>query len=151
MDVTYRRTAAAGASGFALLIALYDTLAGDLRRAAEAQRSKDLERRAREVKHAIAVMGVLENWIDTESGELAVGLLRFYARLRQKIFEAQVRQSAELFEMLMTEVVGMREVWQRMEDGSVRAEPEILPPVATRGHAGASFTEPEIRRSTWRA
>jgi hypothetical protein len=44
-DVTYRKTAAEGASGFGLLIALYDTLAGDLRRAAEAERSNDIEQR----------------------------------------------------------------------------------------------------------
>ena len=33
-EMAYRKTAIGGASGFGLLVALYDTLAGDLRRAA---------------------------------------------------------------------------------------------------------------------
>jgi len=33
-DMAYRKSAVEGATGFGLLIALYDTLAGDLRRAA---------------------------------------------------------------------------------------------------------------------
>ena len=48
-EMAYRKTAIGGASGFGLLIALYDTLAGDLRRAAEAERSSNLESRTREV------------------------------------------------------------------------------------------------------
>ena len=50
-DLAYRRTAAEAASGLGLLIALFDTLAGDLRRAAEAQRANDIERRSREARH----------------------------------------------------------------------------------------------------
>ena len=52
-DLAYRKTAVEGASGFGLLIALYDTLAGNLRRAAAAQRRNDLEDRCHEVKHAL--------------------------------------------------------------------------------------------------
>jgi hypothetical protein len=42
-DLAYRKTAVEGASGMGLLIALYDTLAGDLRRAAAAQRAMTLK------------------------------------------------------------------------------------------------------------
>jgi flagellin-specific chaperone FliS len=42
-EMAYRKTAVGGASGFGLLIALYDTLAGDLRRAADAERANDIE------------------------------------------------------------------------------------------------------------
>ena len=45
-DLAYRKTAVEGASGFGLLIALYDTLASDLRRAARSragQRHREAE------------------------------------------------------------------------------------------------------------
>ena len=47
-DLAYRRTAAEAASGLGLLISLFDTLAGNLRRAGKAQREDDIERRCRE-------------------------------------------------------------------------------------------------------
>src|SRR5271163_1038069 len=95
-DLIYRRSAAQGASGLSLLIALYDTLAGDLRRAAAAQRAGDLEKRTQELKHALMVVACLENWTEPESGELAQKLLRFYAKVRHTVMQAQARQSAEL-------------------------------------------------------
>ncbi len=63
-ELSYRKTATEGASGFGLLIGLFDTLAGNLRRAAEAQRANDMEKRCGEANHALLVIGHLENWID---------------------------------------------------------------------------------------
>ena len=78
--------------GCGLLIALYDTLVGNLRRAAEAQRSNDIEKRCQEINHALLVIGYLEDWIDRESeGELAQKLVAFYATMRKKLIEAQAR------------------------------------------------------------
>lgn len=151
MDLTYRKTAFEGASGFGLLIALYDTVAGDLRRAASAQRVGDLEKRAREVKHALAVIGVLENWIDSESGQLAKSLIAFYAGLRRKIIDAQIKQSAEMMEELMAEVLAIREIWQQMDGTSAATGPEILPPVGNQRHSGAFSAQPEQRKLSWSA
>ena len=82
-ELAYRKTALGGASGFGLLIALYDTLAGDLRRAAEAERSNDLEERGRQVNHALLILAHLEEWIDRgPGGELAEQLRGFYRSLR---------------------------------------------------------------------
>jgi len=152
LDLTYRKTAAVGAGGFALLIALYNTLAGDLRRAARAQRAGDLEQRTEEVKHAIVVVASLENWIDAESGELAQWLIGFYASLRRRMIEAQSRQSAELLESLMTEVLDLRGIWQQLEreTKNASAEPLILPPVATQ-RQGAFSSEAELQHMSWRA
>lgn len=127
-DVTYRKTAAEGASGFGLLIALYDTLAGNLRRAAEAERSSDIEQRCREVNHALLVIAHLEDWVRGGcGGELADQLVVFYASLRRDLLEAQVRRSAQLLELQMAKVLQLREMWQQFELHPVSAGLEVLP------------------------
>src|SRR5271165_4012432 len=117
-EMAYRKTAIGGASGFGLLIALYDTLAGDLRRAAEAERSNNLEKRTQELNHALLVVAYLEEYIERGSGgKLADQLVTFYRTLRRKIIEAQVKRSAEILEDQMLEVLKIREIWQRFELG----------------------------------
>jgi flagellar protein FliS len=116
IELAYRKTAVEGSSGFGLLIALYDTLAGDLRRAADAERANDLGKRATESKHALLVIAYLEEWIDRGSGgELADHLVVFYRTLRRKIVEAQVKRSPEMLEQQMAEVLKIRELWQGIE------------------------------------
>src|SRR5277367_4604828 len=112
-DLIYRRSAAQGASGFSLMIALYDTLVGDLRRGAAAQRAGDLEKRAKELKHALLVVGFLQNWVEADSGELANWLIAFYTQMRARIVEAQARQSADILEEQMAAVLGLRQLWQQ--------------------------------------
>src|SRR5271169_6196761 len=115
-DLAYRKTAVEGASGFGLLVALYDTLAGNLRRAAAAERSNDLEQRTTELNHALLVIAHLEDWVRRgSSGELADYLLVLYRSLRCKIIEAQAKRSLEILEQQMTEVLRIREVWQGLE------------------------------------
>jgi flagellar biosynthetic protein FliS len=118
IELAYRKTAAEGANGVGLLIALYDTLAGDLRRAAEAERSNDLEARAKEVNHALLVVAYLEEYVQRGSGgRLAEHLAGFYKSLRRKTIEAQAKRSAEILQEQMAQVLKIREVWQRLEDG----------------------------------
>ena len=130
-DLAYRTSAAAGAGGFGLLIALYDTLAGDLRRAAEAQRAYDIERRSRDASHALLVTGHLENWLARgTAGGLGRKLAAFYAKLRHDILEAQIQQSADLLEEQMRIVLRIRALWQELEEAGHRqteASPSPLP------------------------
>jgi flagellar protein FliS len=101
-ELAYRKTAVEGASGFGLLIALYDTLAGDLRRAADAQRKDDIDRRCKEINHALLVIAYLDDWIDREGGgELAQKLIVFYTTMRKRLIEAQAKQSPEMLEEQM--------------------------------------------------
>jgi flagellar biosynthetic protein FliS len=150
-DLAYRKSAAQGASGFGLLIALYDTLAGDLRRAAAAQRSGNIEDRTNELKHALVVVGCLENWIDADSGELAKKLIAFYSRLRRKIIEAQARQSAAMLEQQMASVLSMREIWQKLDLKVEDGGPEILPPARTPSYGGFAVAQMERRQLSWSA
>ncbi|HEY1730420.1 MAG TPA: flagellar protein FliS [Terriglobales bacterium] len=147
-DLAYRKTAVEGASGFGLLISLFDTLAGDLRRAAAAQRRKDLENRCHEVKHASLVIGFLENCLTRGvDGELAQQLSVFYSRLRRKLIEAQINQSAETFEREMAVVLRIREHLQKVELRNVAPEPQVHAAVAQPD--GAAIKQAEGRLGSW--
>jgi flagellar biosynthetic protein FliS len=129
-DLAYRRTAAEAASGLGLLISLFDTLAGNLRRAGKAQREDDIERRCREVRHALLVIGHLENWVGQGTGGvLAQELAAFYSSLRRKVIEAEAANSAEILEKQMFRVLELREHWQQIELRNEPSGPEILRPV----------------------
>lgn len=86
--LSYRQSSIGGASTIGLMLVLFDTLAGDIRRAANAVRRHDIETRCRELNHAVLVIGQLESWIDRENGgQPAVHLTQFYSYLRAKILE----------------------------------------------------------------
>jgi flagellar protein FliS len=145
-DLAYRTSAAQGASGLGLLVALYDTLAGDLRRAAQAELRGEIESRCREANHALLVIAHLEDWLRQGGGGfLAEQLSHFYASLRRKVTEAQIVRSAAMLEEQMNRVLELREFWQRADQQVLPAQPEVIPPhpqvyaVATvGGHAGWS-------------
>ena len=148
-DLAYRRTAAEGASGFGLLIALFDTLAGDLRRAAEAQRRNDIEQRSSEVRHALLVIGHLEGWVACGTGgELAHKLVSFYSQLRCRLLEAQAKQSPEIFDQEMANVLTVREHWQRMDANAVPPGLETAFPQAP-PYPGFQSMQGERSRSSW--
>ena len=150
-EVTYRRAAADGANGFGLLIALYDTLAGSLRHAAEAQQANDIPWRCREVEHALRIIAHLEAWLDLgEGGDLAMQLIAFYSGLRRRLIEASVRQSSEMFQQQMIEVLKVREIWQYLELQKPSSGPEPIPPSAQRPAAYMAM-QIDNCRSNWSA
>ena len=151
IELSYRKTAVEGASGFGLLIALYDTLAGNLRRAADAQLQNDLQKRTQEINHALLVIGYLEDWIDREGGgELAEQLIVFYSAMRAKLIEAQARQSAEILEQQMGKVVSIRGTWQDLE---LRASSILSAPAdgEPQKYPSGSESLEERRVSSWSA
>src|SRR5580704_10586818 len=96
-ELSYRKSAIEGASSIGLIIALFDTLAGDLRRASAAIRKNDIEKRCKELDHASLVLGQRASWVDMDKGgESAKTLAQFYAHLRASMMEASVTQSAPL-------------------------------------------------------
>ncbi|MGA7156972.1 MAG: flagellar protein FliS [Acidobacteriaceae bacterium] len=132
----YRKSAAVGASGFTLLIVLYDTLAGDLQRAAAAERRNDIGARCNEVNHALLVVGYLQDAVErSDGGELSQRLLRLYSSLRRAIMEAQKSRSAELLEQQMAIVLHVRETWQSMERPGAREAEHIADQVTRVAYA----------------
>ena len=112
----YRNSAIVGASPIGLMIALFDRLAADLRRAAEAIRKGDIETRCAEINHGFLVLGQLESWLDRENGgESARQLATFYAHLRGKMMQASLSQSASLLEQQIEALIHIRSSWQILE------------------------------------
>ncbi len=156
-ELLYRKAAANGATGLDLLIALYDTLAGDLRRASEAERSGDIEKRCESVNHALLVVAHLEEWVNRGSGgQLARTLTAFYSSLRSKMIEAQVKRSPQIFEEQMMFVLDVRRSWQEtgsrgadeMERGSAPSQ-ELLPWVESKGFRGNAPASSEPPMTRW--
>ena len=145
-------TAVEGASGFGLLIALFDTLAGNLRRAAAAQRANDIEGRCREAKHALTIIGYLESCLHScEVGQLTRQLRAFYASLRHKLLEAQAEQSAETFEKEMADVLKIREYWQQIEQRGATPVPMAMRTVTTMQPGNYAPAQAERSYGGWSA
>jgi flagellar protein FliS len=130
-SLSYRKSAIEGASSIGLIIVLFDTLAGNLRRAAAAIRKDDIEKRCRELNHAALVLGQLESWIDiNQGGESAQTLTRFYAYLRAKMMEAAVTKSASLLETQIDMILHVRSAWQKLDVGP-QGDPATLTGIPT--------------------
>lgn len=131
--MSYRRSAIQGASRIGLMIALFDQLASDLRRASAALRNNDIETRCKELNHALLVTGQLQNWVDVKNGgESAQTLSSFYAYLRAKILEAAATKSAKLLEMQIDMILLVRSSWQQLDTPPPQAS-EIRAEISMRG------------------
>lgn len=134
-ELSYRKSAAQGAGGFGLLIMLYDTLAGNLRRAADAERDNNLEMRCLEINHAFLVIGYLEDATEqSRGGELATQLVGLYSSLRRKLIEAQAKRSPNILEEQMERVLHLRERWQTMERSAPDAPDDLAEAMANGGY-----------------
>jgi len=132
--LSYRRSAIEGASPIGLIIALFDTLVGDLRRAADALRKNDIETRCRELNHAALVLGRLDSWVDLENGgESAQTLSRFYAYLRAKMMEASATKSVSLLETQIEMILHVRTAWHLLDSSSPQLSEKKAEAPAGRG------------------
>jgi flagellar protein FliS len=147
-ELSYRRSAIEGASPIGLMIALFDTLVGDFRRAAAALRKNDIETRCRELNHAALVLGQLESWIDLKNGgESAQILSRFYAYLRAKMMEAAGSKSARLLESQIDMILHVRSTWQQLDVAHPRViEKPAGIAVGTVRTIASSIPGPEVDR-----
>jgi flagellar secretion chaperone FliS len=144
-ELSYRKSAIEGASSIGLIIALFDTLAGDLRRAAAAIRKKDIEKRCRELDHASLVLGQLASWVDMDKGgESARSLSQFYGYLRATMMEASVTQSATLLDSQIDTILQVRSAWQKLD--TVPQELPEIPPLATQTTNSSPMQESKVDR-----
>jgi flagellar protein FliS len=146
-DIAYRKSSIAGASPIGLILVLFDTLAGDLRRASIAISQNDIETRCKELNHATLVISRLESWIDLKSGgESAQNLFNFYAYVRAKMMEAAATKSATVLNAQIEMILQVRSAWQQL-DASTPLSPEIkvaaLEEQATTAYLPASMETPD--------
>jgi flagellar secretion chaperone FliS len=125
----YRQRSAQGANRVGLVVRLYDAVIEDLRRAVEAQRAGDVERRTAAVNHALLVIAELESVLDHErGGQVARHLEGFYRVTRAMIVEANARASAAQMERLMELFLPVRQAWQQAErDFALHGDPAPRP------------------------
>jgi flagellar protein FliS len=124
-ELAYRKTAAVGARGVELVMALYDTLAGDMSRAIAAIRKNDIQGRSKAIAHALQVVSYLVQWIDSEQeAEFARSQSAFYAHLQRKLLEAQANQSVGMLQEQIDLVLTIRRSWQQQLDSQTPSAPE---------------------------
>ncbi len=140
--LAYRRAATQQASVVGLVIALYDTLAGDLQRAVAAMQRKEIEDRSRQLKHGFAVLTQLDSLLDAErGGHAAINLRRFYGHVREEMLRAQFLQDDSILERVAELILDVRGAWQEV-DTRVAAYSDLLAPESTEyvtGIGNASF------------
>jgi flagellar secretion chaperone FliS len=113
----YSQGTARGATQLGLVVALYDTIVRDLRRANEAIVQKNIEKRTFEMNHALRVIAELENVLDFENGRKAAKKLKqFYTVTRGMILDAGVHDSAAEVNRLIEIFGTVRQAWQQADE-----------------------------------
>ena len=141
----YRESNAQGAHPVGLVVKLYDAIIEDFRRALEALREGQVERRVAALNHALLVIAELESVLDHDrGGEVALRLRGLYRVARTLIVDENLRGRPEGLERLITLFLPVRQAWQQ-------AECELTQPLAARreGKPPARL-EPEDERSNSR-
>ena len=102
---------------------VYNTLAGDLLRAGEACRQRDISGRCTASNRALLLLGHLEAWASGLDDRLLIDSLRtFYQSLRREIIRLQAHGSPADFDRLSEAVQGVRGAWQEKEQASTHAQ-----------------------------
>ncbi len=110
---------------------MYDMIIEDLRRAVDAIRRNDVEQRAAETRHLLAVLEQLQGTLDmSKGGDAAVNMDRLYSITRAKLLEANMKNSAATLEELMSLYADLRGAWQQVErrpNGEAGQREQALP------------------------
>jgi len=139
-SLEYRRAATQQASVVGLVIALHDTLIGNLTRAAEAMEKNDIPKRCNELIHGFKVLTQLEAMLDMKNGgETAVKIRRFYTHVRGQMLAAQFKLAPEVLRNQIRVVLDVRQAWEQVDNapaeesrsgggGSYRARSMMIQP-----------------------
>lgn len=113
---SYRESSVRGASPVRLVISLYEQAIEDLRRAVLSLEKGDIENRTKEINHALLVIAHLQGSLDMErGGDVAKNLSRFYNLIRAGLTEAQFKQSSNLLQQQISQLVEVHEAWIEVE------------------------------------
>ncbi len=146
-SLIYRRASTQQASAAGLVIALYDTLAGDLSRAASAMEQRNIQTRCDQLTHGFAVLQHLEMMIDCEhGGTTATSLQRFYRHIRGQMLQAQFKLSPEILREQVQIVLEVRQAWQQI-DASAIERTKVDPVASTAMTSKHAQADPEVRIS----
>ena len=125
-SLEYRRAATQQASVVGLVIALHDTLIGNLRRAAEAMERDDISTRCEQLIHGFKVLQQLEAMLDMNNGgDTAVSIRRFYTHVRGQMLAAQFKLSPTILHDQIRIVLDIRQAWQQVDSSPIESRPAI--------------------------
>lgn len=124
----YQQGTAFGASPLGQVVALYDTILHDLRRALSAVDAGQVEQRVNAANHALIVIGELQSVLDFErGGDAARNLDSFYRIARALLTQASVTSSREKFAELISMFARLRAAWSHVERSSGPAQLSDIP------------------------
>jgi flagellar protein FliS len=130
---SYRESAGRGANGVQLVVLLYEQAIHDLGRAAKAMEENNIERRTREINHALAVIGHLQYTLDLErGGEVASNLARFYGTVRAGLLEAHARVSPDILQKQVGYLLEVRDAWAEVDRATTPQASPGMPADETR-------------------
>jgi flagellar protein FliS len=159
----YQQSSIQGASPVGQVVALYDTILRDFRRALAAIEAGNVETRVSETNHALTVIAHLENVLDHErGGEAAKHLKSFYQVTRGLIVQASVNSSRETLRKLIDLFSGLRHAWYQAELQSGANQPSPVnqpqpqhssprPPISTTQTSVPSDDSADTPRGNWSA
>jgi flagellar protein FliS len=141
------------------VVALYDTILRDLRRATEAIGTNEVEKRIDSSNHAIMVIGELQGVLDFErGGEVARNLSSFYSVMRAMVSVAATHSSLQKFNEIIAMVAQLRAAWCEVERAVAPAEPTKHLRISTRttmssteSDAGQQETPEASSKGRWSA
>lgn len=115
--LAYRRAATEHASVVGLVIALHDTLIGNLQRAATAIEEGSIQKRCDELSHGFKVLTQLDAMLDVKNGgDKALRIRRFYNHLRQQMLAAQFKLDSGILYAQVRAVLEVRDAWQQIDE-----------------------------------
>jgi len=144
-DFAYRASAVASSSLVGLVVLLYEQLVKDLHHAADAMHARDIEKRTRELDHALQILGQLQGSLRRDDGgEAARNLSTFYSVLRDRLLQAQVQVSPEILQEQIILLLDLREAWLKVAHLATRER-------ATLPSAAPSLAATDHKREEWRS
>jgi flagellar protein FliS len=144
-ELSYLRSAVQNASPAGLVVILFDQLVTDLRGAIAAIEKRDIEGRCAQLIHGFLILAQLQGSLDMENGgEPAVNFTRFYAAVRSKMMEANVRISTEILHHQIELLLDVRQAWQQVDCPEIEQRPA---PGVTEANASVR----ELETANWTA
>jgi flagellar protein FliS len=143
-SLVYRRASTQHASVVGLVIALHDTLIGNLQRAARAIEQNDIQTRCDELTHGFKVLTQLDAMLDMKNGgQTAVKIRRFYNHLRQQMLSAQFKLDPAILYAQVRAVLDVREAWQQVDSSASASNPGAAAASSIAAMTTASEVEPQ--------
>lgn len=148
-ETLYRQMAGEGATYIGLLLVVYDTLAEDFRRAAQAVARSEIAARCEATNHALLLLGHLESWTESlDDAILSSSLLQFYGYLRTQALQLQTATDPAGFHELAQLVGETRACWQQRES---QPPPPTPPAHQLSATPDWGHDEPGNARHSWSA